>query len=90
MAFFCSFYHILQFPGDASKVTDNIRYQVFVEGVFDSSKTFFLISGFLQTFSFLQKYGVKPKFLDIFKFIALRILKVAPLYYFIIILCIYI
>lgn len=90
MAFYCSYYHIIQFPGDASKITNDIRYLVLVEGAYDSTKSFFLISGFLQTFSFLSKYGTKPQFVDIFKFIGLRILKIAPVYYFVLILSIYV
>lgn len=90
MSFYCAYYHIIQFPGDASEVIDDIKYLVIVEGIFDSAKTFFLISGFLQTFSFLSKYGMKPRFLDVFKFILLRIIKIVPMYYFVMVVCIFV
>lgn len=82
MAFFCSYYHIIQFPNDAKLVYNEFLYVIFVEGVFDVCKAFFLVSGFLQAFSFLTKYGEKPTIQDVMKFILYRLLKVVPSYWF--------
>jgi peptidoglycan/LPS O-acetylase OafA/YrhL len=81
---------MIQFPGDAHEIIDDFRYLIFVEGISESVKTFFMISGFLQTFSFLSKYGTKPTGKDVLKFIAIRYLKLVPIYASILIFCIYV
>lgn len=88
-SFFCAYYQIIQFPDDAKKFYDNFAFITLIEGVFDTAKVFFLISGFLQSFSFLCYYGIKPTLRNVLKFIAYRLLKVFPIYFFLIIYMIF-
>lgn len=89
LAFFCAYYHIIQFPGDAKQFYRHFRYVTFVEGIFDTLKIFFLISGFLQSFSFLSKYGDKPQAGDVMRFILYRIGKILPMYIFVLVYIIF-
>jgi len=66
-------------------VTDSIWYIFLVDGAAEALKSFLMISGFLQTFSFFSKFGESPSLRDAVKFTGHRLAKVLPIYYFMLI-----
>jgi hypothetical protein len=82
LAFISSYYCVIQYPDEAKEIYNTFSYVVLVEGSFDVVKIFFVISGFLQAFSFLCKYGHSPTWTNVFSFMFRRVVKILPTYIF--------
>lgn len=89
MSFFVAYYQLIQYPNLTEKFQDSFTYITLIEGAFDTSKLFFFISGFLQAFSFVQKFKTTPTLGNVFGFMLLRVLKVVPTFLFLLTLIIF-
>ena len=69
---------------EAEELFDSFQYSVITANAYSGTEIFLFCAGFLQTISFIQKYSTKPKFIDPFKFVLIRIIKIVPFYYFMI------
>ena len=57
LAFYCARFQLIQFQDDALKLQSSLPFMFMIESSYESVHTLYMVSGFLQAFSFMSKWN---------------------------------
>lgn len=81
LSFLCAYYQLMKDQASADQFLDSFSYVVLVEGISESARSFLIVSGFLQTLHFVNKYGEQPSWKEAATVVLKRVSTFMPIYF---------